>query len=489
MTALATQMRHFGLMQAMAQKADDANTSAVPPDYRALVCIFMSGGNDGNNTVIPNHNSGAISSYQNYFDARNPQGLAIAQASLLPITVPRMSNLTYGLHPAFGPQAAANTIVNNGIHELWAMGKMAVVTNVGTLVAPMTRTQYQNNSVPKPFQLFSHSDQVSQFQSGRSDTESFTGWGGRLSDLRTPLDNPGVQIPMITSISGGQLFTIGQTTLPVSIANAATSLSNVLAPAGFNGTAAANARLASFNNLRTIDLESDVVRAAGSVTSQAINVNNSFQGFTEVTATFPNTNIGNQLKQIARVIKSRNNVLTQNPPTPAPTRQIFFCQLGGFDTHNGQLATQNTLLVQLSQAMRAFYAEMVAQTLENKVTQFTMSDFSRTFNPANTGAGVVGSDHAWANHQFVVGAGITASDFYGMNASNGTPFPQLAFNGPDDADSGSTARGRWIPTTSCEQYAATLARWYGLPDTDLPTVFPKIGNFTSTNLGFMQPPA
>jgi uncharacterized protein (DUF1501 family) len=488
MTALATQLRHFGLMSAMAQKVDETKSETVPSDYRALVCIFLAGGNDGNNTVIPNHGDASISNYSAYFNARNAQGLAIQQASLLPIAVPRMGNLTYGLHPALGPQAAANNIVNNGIHELWSLGKMAIVTNVGTLIKPTTKLQYQTASHPKPYQLYSHSDQVSQFQSGRSDLESFSGWGGRLSDLRTPLDNPGVQIPMITSIAGSQLFTIGQTTLPVAIANAGTPLSSVLAPAGYNTTAASQARLAAFNALRGMDLDSDIIEAASAVTSQAMSVNTSFQGFLEVENPFPNTGIGLQLKQIARIIKSRVNLPQQNPPQVAPTRQIFFAQLGGFDTHNGQVATQNTLLVQLSQAMRAFYEEMVDQNLGDKVTQFTMSDFSRTFNPANAGA-LVGSDHAWGNHNFVLGGGITASDFYGINTTNGTPFPSLVFNGPDDADSGTAARGRWIPTTSVEQYAATLSRWYGLPDADLPAVFPKITNFTNTNLGFMQPPA
>lgn len=494
MTALATQMRHFGLMSAMAQTVDDEKSeSATPPsDYRALVCIFLAGGNDGNNMVIPNHNSATMSNYTTYSNARAPQGLAIPQANLLSITVPRMSNLTYGLHPALGPQAAANNIVNNGIYELWntgaGLGKMAIVTNVGTLVAPMTRTQYQNRTVPRPFQLYSHSDQVSQFQSGRADLESFTGWGGRLSDLRTPLDNPGVQIPMITSIAGSQLFTVGQTTQPIAIANAGTALSSVLAPAGFNATAASQARFASFNNLRTFDTENDLVEAAATVMTRANNVNNSFQGFLETTEPFPNTGIGLQLKQIARIIKSRVNLPNQTPPQPVPTRQIFFAQIGGFDTHNGQIAQQNTLLVQLSQAMRAFYNEMVLQGLGDKVTQFTMSDFNRTFNPASSGA-IVGSDHAWANHNIVVGGSITGSDFYGMNTSNGTPFPTLTFNGPDDADSGTGARGRWIPTTSVEQYAATLSRWYGLPDANLSSVFPLIGNFGgNTNLGFMQPP-
>ena len=477
MTALATQMSHFGLMSALAQKVSDENQSAVPSDYRALVCIFLSGGNDGNNTLIPNHNDATISNYTAYFNARNAQGLAIQQANLLPITVPRMGGLSYGLHPSLGTGGT-----NNGIHELWAMGKMAIVTNVGTLVAPMTKTQYQNGTVQKPFQLFSHSDQVSQYQGGRSDIESYTGWGGRISDLRTIPDNPSGLIPMITSISGAQLFTSGQTTLPLAIANAGTSLTQVLNPQGYNGTAASNARLAAFNQLRSIDLSSDLVAAASHVTDQAISANAVFQTFQEVTATFPVTNIGNQLKQVARVIKKRTEL--------SVNRQVFFVQLGGFDTHNNQTAAngQTGLLTQLSQAMRSFYDEMVVQGISDKVTQFTMADFSRTLGPTGTGA-AVGSDHAWANYHFVIGGGITASDFYGINTTNGTPFPTLVFNGPDDADSGTGARGRWIPTTSVEQYAATLARWYGLPDANLAAVFPKIANFANTNLGFMQPPA
>jgi uncharacterized protein (DUF1501 family) len=169
-------------------------------------------------------------------------------------------------------------------------------------------------------------------------------------------------------------------------------------------------------------------------------------------------------------------------------RQIFFCQIGGFDTHNNQQNNQTGqvgLLASLSQSMRAFYDEMVAQGLSDRVTMFTMSDFSRTLNPAGSGASV-GTDHAWANNMLVLGSAVTASDFYGVNTTNGTPFPTLAFNGPDDADSGTNARGRWIPTTSVEQYAATLARWYGLPETDMTGVFPLIANFPTSNLGFMQ---
>jgi uncharacterized protein (DUF1501 family) len=480
MTALATQMRHFGLMSAMAQKVeDDSKTAAaaVPSDYRALVCIFLAGGNDSNNTVVPNHSSASLSNYQTYFNARNTQGLAIAQAQLLPIAVPRLGGLTYGLHPALGTVTGG---INPGIHPLWADGKMAVVTNVGTLIMPTTRQQYQTASHPKPYQLYSHSDQVNQFQGGRSDTATFTGWGGRIADLRTNPDNPNDLIPMITSIAGAQLFTAGQTTLPLAINNAGTSLSAVLNPQGFNTTTASQARLAAFNDLRGMDLDSRIVEAASGITSQAIAANAALQTFQEVEEPFPTTNIGQQLKQIARLIRKRADL--------GVNRQIFFAQIGGFDTHNGQVAAHANLLGQLSQAMRAFYNEMVRLGLSDKVTQFTMSDFSRTFNPASTGANV-GSDHAWGGSHFVVGGGVTASDFYGVNTSNGTPFPTLTFDGPDDADRGTGARGRWIPTTSVEQYAATLARWYGLPNADLPAVFPKIANFTNTDLGFMQPPA
>jgi uncharacterized protein (DUF1501 family) len=478
MAAIATQVQHFGMMSVLAQTVEDNNALSVPNDYRALVCIFMQGGNDGNNTVVPIHNDASLSNYSAYSTARSASGLAIAQNALLPISVPRMNNLNYGLNPNFGTITGG---INNGIHELWAQGKMAIVTNTGTLVKPTSRTQYQTNAVPKPFQLFSHSDQVSQYQSGRSDQNSFTGWGGRISDSRSQTDNPGALVPMITSISGAQLFTAGQSTLPLAIHNAGTSLSNVLNPvltSGGASTAAVQARLSAFNQLRAQDLNSNYIAAASHITNQAIQANQALSAFQEVTVTFPNTSIGSQLKQVARLIKKRADL--------SVNRQIFYVQIGSFDTHNNQINGQGTLLSQLSQAVRAFYEEMVTQGVSNNVTTFTMSDFARTFNPAGSGA-TVGSDHAWANHMFVIGGAVQGGNFYGVNTSNGTPFPTLTMNGPDDADNGTNARGRWIPTTSVEQYAATLARWYGLSDSDLPVVFPNIANFPTNNLGFMQP--
>lgn len=470
MTALASQMRHFGLMSALAQKTENKNS--VPSDYRALVCVFLLGGNDGNNTIIPNHSSRSVSNYETYYDLRNPQSLALNQNVILPFAVPRMGNLAYGFHPTLGVGQT-----NNGIYELWGLGKMAVVANVGTLAKPTTKAQMKDYYHPKPYNLYSHSDQAAQHQSGRSDRLSSTGWGGRLADQRNAPDNPNSLIPMITSIAGAQLFTAGQETLALAIAPAPTGLNEVLNPQGYDSSVDSQAQLAALNSLRAEDLSSEVVAAASHITDQSITVNSSMQTYQEITVDFPNTSLGNQLKQVARIIKKRGDLNV--------TRQVFFCQLGGFDTHVLQINNHANLLAQTSQAMRAFYDEMVVQGLSDKVTQFTMSDFSRTMNPSNAGLGV-GTDHGWGNHQFVIGGGVTSADFYGLNTANGTPYPSLDLGGADDADSGSGARGRWIPTTSVEQYAATLARWFGLPEANLINVFPRIGNFTNTNLGFMQ---
>ncbi len=475
MTALATQARHFGLMTALAQKTRTRTLAAVPSDYRALVCIFLSGGNDGNNMLIPNHNDAGVSNYAAYFNARSPQGLALAQNSLLPITVPRIGNLTYGLHPAFGTVTGG---VNPGIHPLWVTGKMALVTNVGTLVKPMTREQYQNNSVPRPMQLFSHTDQVNQHQTCSSNVPLLTGWGGRISDKITFTDNPNRLVPTISSLGGAQLFTIGDQTQPLGLSPAPTPLSNVLSLVGYDNTPLTNARFEALSAALLLDTNQELITASNQINKVAIDTSRSLNQGSEVTVTFPNTPLGNQLKQVARMIKTRA-VLGVN-------RQIFFCTLGGFDTHTGQLPNQSALLGQLSQAMRAFYNEMQTQGIGDKVTQFTMSDFNRTFNPGGSGANV-GSDHAWANHSIVVGDAVLGGDFYGVNTSNGTPFPTLAQNGPDDADGGGNARGRWIPTTSVEQYAATLANWFGLPSQHSAYVFPNLANFQTANLGFMQP--
>ncbi len=485
MLGLATQARHFGLMSAMAQTAgDDADRLFVPSDYRALVCILLAGGNDGNNLIVPNHSDANVSNYSAYASSRAAQGLAVPQNQLLPVAVPRLGNLTYGLHPSLGavPQQGG---INNGIHGLWAQGKLAVVANTGNLIRPMTKTQYQQNPAWRPFQLFSHSDQVQQQQTSRADSPTPVGWGGKIADRTTAANNPDGQISMITSIAGTQLFTLGQTTTPLVVRDANTPLNETLVL--YSRTCCndpfSNARNAALAELRTVDLDSRLVDATSHITDQAQTASNALGSFQEVTAAFPNTYLGNQLKQVARLIKKRND-LTVN-------RQVFFVELGGFDTHQNQTNGQNgqtALLAQLSQAMRAFYDEMVVQNVQNNVTTFTLSDFGRTLNPSGAGSGV-GSDHAWGNHMLVLGGSVVGGNIYGSTRPDGSGsiFPTLQLGGPDDIDTGTAPRGRWLPTTGVDQYAGTLARWYGLTDPDLSFVFPNIVNFPVNDLGFMLP--
>lgn len=474
MVTLATQMQHLGLMSALAQKTIDSTPQGGESDYKALVVIFFSGGNDGNNMVIPNHNDATISNWNVYNTLRS--NLAIPQASLLPIGVPAMGGLTYGLHPSLGPVTGGN----NGIHELWGppFNKLAIVTNCGTLVRPTTKAQMTQSSHPKPYQLYSHSDQVAQNQTSVAGTQAFTGWGGRVADQLNLTQNPNGLVPMVTSIAGAQLFTSGQSTLPMAINDSNTSLANVLNPT-FTGTGA-TARRTAWDALRGIDLASNYIREASEVTNIAMAANTALQTSQDTTQPFPNTNLGRQLRQVARLINTR--------ATLNINRQIFFCQIGGFDTHTNQLTGQANLFTTYSQAVRAFYNELVAQQIENSVTTFTLSDFGRTMNPAGAGTASVGSDHAWGNHMFVIGGAVQGGNFYGMNTVvNQTPFPQYVLGGLDDADSGGNARGRWIPTTSVDQYAATLARWFGLPQdaATLESVFPNLDNFATTNLGFL----
>jgi uncharacterized protein (DUF1501 family) len=233
--------------------------------------------------------------------------------------------------------------------------------------------------------------------------------------------------------------------------------------------------MTSFNALRNFDNNFKLIKAASDIRSSSIQTDNALSSVNPNLATvFPNTSLGRQLKQVALLIKASTDPVAGINMK----RQIFFTQIGGFDTHSAQLNGQGGLLTQVSQAISAFFAATGELNLQDKVTLFTMSDFSRTLQPSGAGAAAVGSDHAWGNHQFIVGGSVLGHTLYGT-------FPNLTPGGPDDTDGGSSPRGRWIPTTSIEQYAATLASWYGLSSADLTAVFPLIGHFSSSNLGFL----
>lgn len=454
MAALATQMRHFGLIDVLARERKEAGLGGGG-GYKALVCVFLDGGNDSNNTVIPNYEAG----YAQYAAARQQQGLAIPQANLLSVLPPSLGQ-EYGFHPSMG-----------ALRDLFNENKLAVVCNVGTLTQPITRQQYQQGA-PRPMQLFSHSDQSDQFRTSISTYRATTGWGGRLAD-RTIGINPGAAIPMITSIAGATVFNNGNNTSPLIVTPAPTPLNQVLTLNGFGPATEEMARRAAMNNIRQSDLSYTMIQNASILTQQAINVSQELSTDPVLTVTFPATVLGNQLRQVAKLLKFRTQLNM--------SRQIFYVRLNGFDTHAGQLTGHANLWAQVTQALKAFYDETVAQGIASDVTTFTMSDFNRTFNPAGSGSGV-GSDHAWAGHHLVMGGAVLGGDFYGRPTTNGSIFPTLVNGGPDDAET----RGRFIPTVSVEMFTATLARWYGLEPSDLSLVFPNINTFPTSDLGFMM---
>jgi uncharacterized protein (DUF1501 family) len=483
--ALVSSLEQLSIINAFAQQPE------VAADYRALVCIFLFGGTDANNMVIPYDDYNAAGGYG---AIRLSSGLGITQTTLTPtkITPSNASGVSFALHPNLSPEA--NNIGQlRGLLDIWNAGQLAVLCNYGSLVQPITRAQYQAN-VGRPYQLFSHSDQQTQQQTIVANGVGQTGWGGRVSDKTGSLNPGNAPLPMNASVAGTSLFGIGSSTRQLAIAPAPTLLSNVLVLQMDGGVAAdQTARRNTFTQLLGFDTDKVLFKAADDTTSQALTTAAALSTNPTIVTAFPNTSLGNQLLQVARLIKVKD--------TLGMKRQIFFCSLGGFDTHTNETGTNPTnpaggaansgnqggLLTQLSQAMRAFYDEMVAQGVINNVTTFTLSDFSRTFQPSGNGAGSVGTDHAWGSHAFIMGGSVHGGAFYGSFRPDGTgsPFgyPTLQLNGPDDTDT----RGRWIPTTAVDQYAATLATWYGLAAPDIATVFPNLSRFSSSNLGFMGP--
>jgi len=291
--------------------------------------------------------------------------------------------------------------------------------------------------------------------------------------------NGGNAFPVNTSVSGSVVFGRGLATRPLSIGTGA--LNQVLVLNGFPtpGTAESIARKTAFDNLRGIDrpvTQPTLLTATQDMTTSALTIQAALATDPTLTTVFPNTGIGNQLRQVAKLIK-----LNLTSPSLSLNRMVFFTQIGGFDTHQNELAGHTQLYGQIAAALDAFYKATVELAVANRVTTFTMSDFGRTFQPSGTGGGV-GTDHGWGSHAFVLGGAVRGTDFYGEIGPSGTPFPVLQLSGPCDTDN----RGRWIPNTSVDQMAATLAKWFGVTaPADLQYVAPLIGNFAHSDLGFM----
>lgn len=490
--------------------------AAEPPtDYKALVCVFMAGGNDSNNWIVPTDST----TYAQYAAGRG--NLVLPQSSLLPLrTGPNASDplynyqgRTYGFHPACA-----------GLQTLWGEKKLSIVQNVGTLVRPTTKANYNSGlAAYRPPQLFSHSDQVTQWQTSIPDQPPATGWGGRIADIYNSVANPAGNISMSVSLNGANTLQIGNLVSQYHVSTAGAVVMNAAGSGG--GLMGSNGvRQKAIQSILDLNHSNLQRQAYAGVLDSAIYtgdlLNNSIAPYRDPTDApasygpnpaqdaaapwrwntglsgiyttavqanglggFPNTTLGTQLKMIARIIAARG------PSAFNMNRQIFFASVGGFDTHTAQVdgpgftnnstnvnGTHYTLLAQVSQAMFAFQRAMEQLGISEKVVAFTASDFSRTF-PSNS----QGSDHGWGSHQIIVG-GQTAVDGGKMFGT----LPNFAVNGPDD-----TGTGRWIPTLSVDEHTATLAKWYGLGSSDISAVLPNIGRFNTSHssgyIGFMKP--
>ena len=422
--------------------------ASTAPDYKAIVCVFLYGGNDYANTLVP-----ADTANYNAYNAQRA-ALAHSQASIAATTLSPTVPLAGGRQFALAPQLAP-------ILPIFNASKMAVMLNVGTLVQPTTKTQYNNRSVPLPPKLLSHNDQQSYWQASSPEGAS-SGWGGRIGDLF----QSGNTNPSLTCMnpSGNAVFLSGQTAVQYSLTtngpialNARTSLQG--------STAAGSALRSLISTPVNHMLETELTR----VSTRALNlydlVTSSLTLAPTTNTVFPaaadpGSTLGAQLRQVARLISVSSQL--------GAKRQVFFVSTGGYDTHDGLVTVHPRLLTNLADALRAFYDTTVELGVANQVTTFTASDFGRALTANNDG-----SDHGWGSMHFVLGGAVKGKAFYG------TP-PVVANNGPDDI-----GQGRLIPTTSVDQYAATLATWFGVSASDMPTVLPNIGNYSTTNLGFL----
>ena len=420
---------------------------AATGDYRALVCVFLFGGNDGNNLVVP-----IDARYADYAAARRQPtdgGLALPLDQLLPLS-PVTGSAAYGLHPDV-PE----------LQQLWNAGTLGVLFNVGTLVAPTSKADDAAGRVPRPQSLMSHQDQQNQWQTSLPDRPARSGWGGRIAD--------GLQaasLPPLVSVAGNVLFAAGERSQPLAVPAAGGSSFGL---SGFDGSVGSRAIRAAMDALRGLDLDNALVQSVAGETVAAFAASGALAPVLAGTGSSTDalfgpqpSALGKQLLQVSRIIEARSAL--------GASRQIFFVSLGGFDTHNDQLNRQSKLLADVSASLSAFHAATVQLGVDSQVTTFTLSDFARTLQPASGG----GSDHAWGNHQLVLGGAVRGRQTYGT-------FPTLSLGGPDDF----STEGRWIPTTSTDQYAATLARWFGVAPGDLASVLPNVGRFSTGDLGFL----
>jgi uncharacterized protein (DUF1501 family) len=445
-------MTQFGLMNsALAQSCSYGTVS----DYKALICIFLLGGNDSWNMLIPSD----ATRYPIYSAARSggaPAGMAIAQNTLVPVSVLNAgSGETYGLHPNLTELAS-----------VFDSGSGAFVLNVGTALQPTNKTQYSSPGYPLPPQLFSHADQQAQWQYGQPQENGVTGWGGLIAD-RLHVLNPGATIPMSISLSGQNRFQAGASVQPYTMSSGGPA-----GLSGYNGSSGA-ARMTALEEMLAETYTDPFSRTYAKTVSNSLSyyqtMQNALNAAPALATTFPANNpVAAALAEIAKIISVRDTLKAK--------RQIFFIGYGSFDSHDNQLTEQPALFTTISQALAAFNVCTINDLkIPQSITTFTLSEFARTLNSNGDG-----TDHAWAGMQFVMGGAVQGQRIYGAPSVSGGIFPNQTLNGPD-----CLSRGQMLPGVSCDQYSATLAKWLGVQDCDIATIFPYVKNFPTADLGFL----
>jgi uncharacterized protein (DUF1501 family) len=441
---MITDLRAIGTLAA-------ANAQSLN-DYKALVCVFLQGGNDGANTVIPTSSE----EFRLYQEGR--KALALPRNSLLNISPTNVSGRTFALNPNITTLA-----------ELFNRGHASILSNVGSLVAPVTDKNQVNTGGPLiPKNLFSHSDQTTQWLTSIADRPSRTGWAGRIADIISSVqaDSP-VSMNFSLHPNGANALQVGNlvTFYTVPDAGVPKILGYRDAPEGRSNSTVDIKNYQTLNDILSQPRSNLLMKEYSTLFLDAMDksslVGSAMDRSPALGTIFPDTFLGKQLRTAIRLISARNALKHK--------RQIFYVEARGYDTHGLQIGGNHAnLLRELNDALKAFYDALIELNLLNSVLTFTASEFGRTFT-ANSNEG---SDHGWGSHHFIIGGGVSGQKIFGE-------YPMQVLNGPLDP-----GRGNWIPSTSVDEYAATLARWFGITDSQLDDVFPNLRNFKTRNLGF-----
>ena len=425
----------------------NAAAESAGGDYKALVCVFLYGGNDAANMLVPT----SAAAHADYAAGRGP--LTLARDSIINLHATNDDGRGLGLHPSMP-----------GLAGLSRQGDAAMIANVGTLLAPTTIDQYRNRTSELPPNLFSHNDQQVLWQTSiPNDSNAFqpNGWGGRVADLLHSAHNDS-SLSMLISLGGTNFFQVADTIQPVRLPGGGLPAYRLGQDTSQNGID----RYAAFRKILDKDYANMLENAFSDVSNRAIRdidtVNGAIAETSDFDDTIPDNRLGNQLRIVAKLIQARESL--------GQRRQIFFCAAGGFDTHGPQLDAHAGLLGDLDSALTGFNSAVGSLGMGDHVTSFTASDFGRTFDSNGRG-----SDHGWGSHHMVMGGAVRGDRIYGEY-----PDLDLAEGNPLD-----TGRGRWLPTTSVDQYSATLAKWFGVSPSNLSMIFPNLGNFNNPDLGFM----